>query len=91
VSSVVTEQAVQELPLNGRNFVNLVQIQPGLTAGQPGAIGSGNRPDDRRASSVVSANGQSDLFNNEMIEGMDNNERERGSIGVRPSLMPSRK
>jgi len=32
VSSVVTEQAVQELPLNGRNFVNLVQIQPGLTA-----------------------------------------------------------
>jgi len=86
VTSVVTEQAVQDLPLNGRNFVNLVQIQPGVTAGQPGAIGSGNRPDDRRESSVVSANGQSDLFNNEMIEGMDNNEREQGFIGVRPSI-----
>ena len=86
VTSVVTEQAVQDLPLNGRNFVNLVQIQPGVTAGQPSAIGSGNRPDDRRESSVVSANGQSDLFNNEMIEGMDNNEREQGFLGVRPSI-----
>jgi hypothetical protein len=86
VTSVVTEQAVQDLPLNGRNFVNLVQIQPGVTAGQPGAIGSGNRPDDRREASVVSANGQSDLFNNEMSEGMDNNEREQGFLGVRPSI-----
>jgi hypothetical protein len=86
VTSVVTEQSVQDLPLNGRNFVNLVQIQPGVTAGQPDAIGSGNRPDDRRESSVVSANGQSDMYNNEMIEGMDNNEREEGFIGVRPSI-----
>jgi len=86
VSSVVTERAVQDLPLNGRNFINLVQIQPGITAGQPGAIGSGTRPDDRRQTSVISANGQSDLFNNEMIDGMDNNEREQGFIGVRPSI-----
>ena len=86
VSSVVTEQAVQDLPLNGRNFINLVQLQPGITAGQPGAIGSGTRPDDRRQTSVISANGQSDLFNNQMIEGMDNNEREQGFIGVRPSI-----
>ena len=82
----VTEQAVQDLPLNGRNFVNLVQIQPGINQGSPSAIGSGTRPDDRRQSSVISANGQNDLFNNEMIEGMDNNEREQGFIGVRPSI-----
>ena len=35
---------------------------------------------------MISANGQSDLFNNQMIEGMDNNEREQGFIGVRPSI-----
>jgi hypothetical protein len=86
VTSVVTEKAVQDLPLNGRNFINLVQIQPGITAGQPSAIGSGTRPDDRRQSSVISANGQSDLFNNQMIEGMDNNERNQGFLGVRPSI-----
>jgi hypothetical protein len=86
VSSVVTEQSVQDLPLNGRNYINLVTIQPGLNAGPPNAISSGTRPDDRRQPSTVSANGQSDLFNNEMIDGMDNNEREQGFIGVRPSV-----
>jgi hypothetical protein len=86
VSSVVTEQLVQDLPLNGRNFVNLVQVQPGVNEGQDGAISSGTRPDDRRATSTVSANGQSDMYNNQMIDGMDNNEREQGFIGVRPSI-----
>jgi len=86
VSSVVTEQSVQDLPLNGRNFVNLAQIQPGVNEGPPNAISSGTRPDDRRETSTLSANGQSDLFNNEMIDGMDNNEREQGFLGVRPSI-----
>jgi hypothetical protein len=86
VSSVVTEQSVQDLPLNGRNYIDLVTIQPGVNAGPPNAIASGTRPDDRRQTSTVSANGQSDLFNNEMIDGMDNNEREQGFIGVRPSI-----
>ena len=86
VSSVVTQQAVQDLPLNGRNFINLVTIQAGVNQGPPNAISSGTRPDDRRQTSTISANGQSDLFNNEMIDGMDNNEREQGFIGVRPSI-----
>ena len=86
LTSVMTEHSVQDLPLNGRNFVNLAQIQPGVNAGPPDAISSGTRPDDRRATSTLSANGQSDQFNNEMIEGMDNNEREQGFLGVRPSI-----
>ncbi|MGA2908747.1 MAG: TonB-dependent receptor [Terracidiphilus sp.] len=86
VSSVVPEQSVQALPLNGRNFIGLVTILPGVNAGPPGAISSGNRPDDRRQTSTVSANGQGDLYNNEMIDGMDNNEREQGFLGVRPSV-----
>ena len=86
VSSVVTEQSVQDLPLNGRNFINLVQLQPGVNEGQPDAISSGQRPDDRRVTSTVVANGQPDEYNSEMIDGMDNNEREQGFIGVRPSI-----
>ena len=86
LTSVVTEQPVQDLPLNGRNVVNLVQIQPGVNAGPPDAISSGQRPDDRRSTSTISANGQNDLYNNELVDGMDNNEREQGVIGVRPSI-----
>ena len=86
VQSVVDQQAVQDLPLNGRNFFNLVQIQPGVNAGPSNAISSGTRVDDRRQSSTVSANGQSDLYNNNMLDGIDNNEAEQGFVGVRPSI-----
>lgn len=86
IGSVVTNAQVQDLPLNGRNFINLVQVQPGVNAGQPTAISSGNRPDDRRQTSTISANGQTDAFNNNLVDGLDNNERLQGFIGVRPSI-----
>jgi hypothetical protein len=86
LSSTVTEQAVQDLPLNGRNFVQLAQQVPGANEGPPAGLTSGTRPDDRRQTSAISVNGQSDVINNEMIDGMDNNERIIGGIGVRPSV-----
>jgi len=86
LSSTVTSQAVQDLPLNGRNFVQLAQAVPGANEGPPAGLTSGTRPDDRRQTSAISVNGQSDVINNEMIDGMDNNERIIGGIGVRPSV-----
>ncbi len=86
IGTTVGERAVQDLPLNGRNYIGLVQITPGANEGGPNGLGSGNRPDDRRQSSSVSANGQSDVINNQLIDGMDNNERFIGTIGVRPSI-----
>lgn len=84
--TTVTEKATQELPLNGRNFINLVQVIPGATEGLNNSLASGNRPDDRRQTSSVSVNGQADMMNNQMVDGIDNNERVIGSIGVRPSV-----
>jgi hypothetical protein len=86
LESSVPEQSVQDLPLNGRNFINLVQIQPGVNAGNPNSISSGGKPDDRRQSASISANGQSDFLNNNMVDGLDNNEREQGLIGFRPTI-----
>lgn len=86
VSSTVTEHAVQDLPLNGRNFVQLAQQVPGANEGPPAGLTSGSRPDDRRQTSAISVNGQSDVINNQMIDGLDNNERIIGGIGVRPSV-----
>lgn len=84
--TTVTEKATQELPLNGRNFINLVQVTPGATEGLNNGLASGNRPDDRRQTSSVSVNGQADMMNNQTIDGIDNNERVIGSIGIRPSV-----
>jgi hypothetical protein len=84
VSSTVTAQAVQDLPLNGRNFVQLVQLVPGANEGPGNGLTSGNRPDDRRQTAAFSVNGQDDTLNNFTIDGIDDNERVIGTIGVRP-------
>ncbi len=86
VSSTVTAQAVQDLPLNGRNFVQLVQLVPGANEGPGNGLTSGGRPDDRRSSSSFSVNGQDDTLNNYVIDGIDDNERVIGTIGVKPNV-----
>jgi Carboxypeptidase regulatory-like domain/TonB dependent receptor len=86
VGSTIDSKAVSDLPLNGRNVYGLVQVAPGVNAGAPNSLTSGTRPDDRRQSSSVSANGQYELVNNNLIDGLDNNERFKGLILLRPSV-----
>jgi outer membrane receptor protein involved in Fe transport len=86
VGALLPETAVQDLPLNGRNVIGLVRMVPGANEGLPNSLSSGNRPDDRRQTSTVSVNGQNDVLNNNLIDGMDNNERFIGTLGVRPSV-----
>lgn len=86
LSKTITAKAVQDLPLNGRNFIELARLVPGANSGLSGAPSSGTRPDDRRQAASISVNGQTDIINDEMIDGMDNNERMIGLIGVRPSV-----
>jgi hypothetical protein len=77
---------VQDLPLNGRNFVTLVQSTVGVVIGPSNSILSGTRPDERRQTANIAANGQNEVFNNQMVDGMDNNEREQFTILMRPSI-----
>ena len=86
LSTVVPEGPVEDLPLNGRNFVQLAQLAAGANEGRPEAISNGNRPDDRRQTAAVSVNAQSDTLNNELVDGLDNNSYTIGTIGVRPSI-----
>ena len=86
MATTLTEKSVQDLPLNGRNFVQLAQMTAGANQGPQNGLTSGARPDDRRMTASISVNGQSDVINNEMIDGADNNERIIGTIGIRPSI-----
>jgi hypothetical protein len=86
LTTVLASQSVQDLPLNGRNYVTLVQSTVGVYAGPSNSILSGTRPDERRQTANVIANGQNEVFNNQMIDGMDNNEREQFTILMRPSI-----
>jgi hypothetical protein len=84
LNTLVTSKEVTDLPLNGRNIVNLVW----LSAGAQPATGlvSGSGPDDRRQTSGYSVNGQNAYVNSNMIDGMDNNEIQLGGSAVRPSV-----
>ena len=86
LGTVVTQQAVEDLPLNGRNVIQLAQLAPGANEGPSVSIGSGTRAADRRQSSALSINGQSDLANNQLIDGADNNDAILGVLGARPSV-----
>jgi hypothetical protein len=86
VSTLLTEKAVQDLPVNGRNIIRLIQMAPGANEGAVSSTANGTRPDDRRQTSAVSINGIADTQNNQLIDGMDNNERAIGTVSVKPSM-----
>jgi Carboxypeptidase regulatory-like domain/TonB dependent receptor len=89
VGTVINQQLVNELPLNGRNFVQLATLSPGVNGvGQSatGTIQGGGRPDDRRAGSEIFSNGNREGDNNFLFDGVDNNERLTLSVTLRPGV-----
>ncbi len=93
IGSVIEEELVENLPLNGRNFTQLATLSPGVTRGIPGsnAAGGGGGTDAETfryaefGGAALSVNGLREQFNNYMIEGVDNNEALVNSIAYLPS------
>jgi hypothetical protein len=89
VGNVVGERLVNQLPLNGRNFVQLATLSPGVTGvgtSATGTIQGGGRPDDKRAGSEIFSNGNREGDNNYLIDGTDDNERLTLSLVLRPGV-----
>jgi hypothetical protein len=89
VGTVVNQQLVNQLPLNGRNFVQLATLSPGVNGvgeSASGTIMGGTRPDDRRPGSEIFSNGNREGDNNFLFDGVDNNERLTLSITLRPAV-----
>jgi hypothetical protein len=86
LAETVTEHQIRDLPLNGRDFVNLTRIMPGVQRGIPGANIDGAGSLAWRASASFSANGQRTRDNNFLLDGIDNNETWLNSVVVFPSI-----
>ena len=89
VGTVINRQLVNELPLNGRNFVQLATLSPGVNGvgeSASGTIMGGTRPDDRRAGNEIFSNGNREGDNNFLYDGIDNNERLTLSLALRPAI-----
>jgi hypothetical protein len=89
LGKVIDRQFLNELGLNGRNFVTLALLAPGVNGvgfSVQGTIMSGNRPDDRRPGTEIFSNGNREGSNNFLFDGVDNNERLIQLIVIRPSV-----
>ena len=86
LGTTVTDEQIETLPLNGRNFVNLTRTVPGVLRGIPGANIDGAGSLAWRASASFSANGQRPRDNNFMLDGVDNNETWLQTVVIFPSV-----
>ena len=90
VGQVIEREAVNALPLNGRNFVQLAILAPGVSGldyAQPGTINTGKRPDELRpGGTAMQANGALSQSNQVLLDGIDNTEMISQTFIVRPAV-----
>ena len=73
IASVVTQQQINTLPINGRNFISFAVITPGVT--------NDNTPQQgASATSGLTFSGQRARSNNITVDGLDNNDIVVGSV-----------
>jgi len=84
LGTIETERRIADLPLNGRNFIQLAYLGPGANGGQTGTNVSGGVFENERANEAISVNGLRVSNNNFLLNGVDNNEFGLGGVVVLP-------
>ncbi|HKX30313.1 MAG TPA: carboxypeptidase regulatory-like domain-containing protein [Blastocatellia bacterium] len=80
-AEVITQRPINDLPINGRNFLSFVKLTPGVTDENPAIAGAQPGP---LTTSGLSFAGQNARTNSVQIDGVDNNDVT--SNGVRPTI-----
>ena len=92
VGGVIDGAKIVDLPLNGRNFVQLAQLIPGVQAGTPGSItvrrgrGSIGQQDSPFGSTAMSANGSRDTANRYLLDGIEFMDYDAMTYSFSPSV-----
>jgi Carboxypeptidase regulatory-like domain/TonB-dependent Receptor Plug Domain len=76
VGGVIDKKKIVDLPINGRNFVTLATLVPGVTSGQPG-VGAGGG---------ISIGGTRSEQNSFQLDGVSNTTQWDSGISFRPSI-----
>jgi len=82
LGDIINETQVTALPLNGRNFAQLALLNAGVAA----SGGGGGQQGGEGGISGYSSNGQRSSSNNFMVDGIDNNNYQGGSVSQLPSV-----
>jgi len=92
VGTVIDSNKIVELPLNGRNFVQLTQLIPGVQPGTPGSItvrrgrGAVGQTDASFGATAASANGMRDTANRYLIDGVEMMDYDAVTYSFSPSV-----
>ncbi len=89
LGQVVTSQQVADLPLNGRDFVQLATVTPGVTQEtNPNSFFNGGADSEvsARGSFSLSVGGSRANSTDWLFDGLDNNELTSGGISILPSI-----
>ena len=89
LGQVITSEQVAELPLNGRNFVQLATLTPGTTAEtNPNSFfnGAASSEASTRGSFSLSVGGSRAQSTDWLLDGNDNNQLDEGGIAIFSSI-----
>ncbi len=86
VGTVIDNKRIVELPLNGRNYLQLVSLTPNVTTLSPPAGQAGGRQGGNRADQSISVAGQRTMFNYFTLDGVDNTDPNFNTYMVLPSI-----
>jgi hypothetical protein len=86
IGTVVENKVVTELPLNGRQYLNLVALAPNVNMLSPAAGQAGARLGGERAQQSISAGGQRIFFNYFTLDGVNNTDPNFQNYIALPSI-----
>src|ERR1043166_4818371 len=86
MGTVIENKIVTELPLNGRQYLNLVALSPNVNVLAPAAGQAGARQGGERAQQAISAGGQRIFFDYYTLDGVNNMDVNFNSYVALPSI-----
>jgi len=86
ISTVIENRAIVELPLNGRNYLQLASLIPGATTNGPSSSQGKQRMGGQRNSFALNVAGQRIHFNHYSLDGIENTDLNFNSYMLLPSV-----
>ena len=86
VGTVIENKRIVELPLNGRNFLQLVSLSPNVSFGFQNAGQAGSRQGGTRSQQNISLSGQRAQFNRFTLDGVENTDVNFNTYIILPSI-----
>ncbi|MBM3765162.1 MAG: TonB-dependent receptor [Acidobacteria bacterium] len=84
--TVIEQRRIVELPLNGRNYLQLVRLAPNVSSEMPAGGQANGRQGGERSNQALSIAGMRQQYNRFTLDGLENTDVNFNTFIVRPSV-----